>query len=163
MTRLTIGIDRYNVLFLLVALLSCRLAFAQSEAATLSGWVSDPSDLSVPGAQVYLIDIDRGIAADTRTDRSGLYRFASIHPGRYRIEVRAEGFRVINLTDLIVNVQDHLQQNFRLNVGSVSESVTVNSGAPLVDTESGSVSTVVDRQFAENVPMNGRSFLSHLR
>jgi hypothetical protein len=160
MTRLTIGIDRYNLLLLVVALLSSCLAFAQSETATLSGRVSDPSGLSVRGAQVNLIDIDRGVAAETRTDRSGSYRFASIHPGRYRIEVRAEGFRVINLTDLIVNVQDHLQQNFRLNLGSVSESVTVNGGAPLVDTESGSVSTVVDRQFAENVPMNGRSFQS---
>src|SRR5438309_1616050 len=84
---MTMGIDRYNLLLLALTLLSSSLAFAQSETATLSGWVSDPSGLSVPGAQVSLIDIDRGIAADTRTDRSGLYRFASIHPGRYRIEV----------------------------------------------------------------------------
>src|SRR6202035_4948822 len=56
------------------------------------------------------------------------------------------------------NVQDHLEQNFKLAVGSVSESITVEGGAPLVDTESAAVSTVVDRQFAENLPLNGRSF-----
>ncbi len=59
---------------------------------------------------------------------------------------------------MTVNVQDHLEQNFKLAVGSVSESVTVDGGAPLVNTESAAVSTVVDRQFAENLPLNGRSF-----
>ena len=59
-----------------------------------------------------------------------------------------------------MNVQDHLEQNFKLAVGSVSESVTVEGGATLVDTESATVSTVVDRHFAENLPMNGRSFQS---
>jgi hypothetical protein len=59
---------------------------------------------------------------------------------------------------LIVNVQDHIEQNFRLEVGSVTESVTVEAAASMVNTTDASVSTVVDRQFAENLPMNGRSF-----
>lgn len=74
------------------------------------------------------------------------------------MEVTAAGFKVVNVTGIVVNVQDHLEQNFKLAVGSVSESITVESGAPLVDTESATVSTVVDRQFAENLPLNGRSF-----
>lgn len=74
------------------------------------------------------------------------------------MEVTAAGFKIINVTGLTVNVQDHLEQNFRLAVGAVSESVTVEGGAAQVNTESAAVSTVVDRQFAENLPMNGRSF-----
>ena len=74
------------------------------------------------------------------------------------MEVTAAGFKVVNVTGLIVNVQDHIEQNFRLQVGSVAESVTVTAGAPLVNTTDATVSTVVDRQFAENLPMNGRSF-----
>jgi len=74
------------------------------------------------------------------------------------MEVTAAGFKVVNITGLIVNVQDHIEQNFRLQVGSVAESVTVTAGAPLVDTTDATVSTVVDRQFAENLPLNGRSF-----
>jgi hypothetical protein len=74
------------------------------------------------------------------------------------MEISDPGFRTINVTGLTVNVQDHLEQNFKLVVGSVSESITVESGSPLVNTESATVSTVVDRQFAENLPMNGRSF-----
>ena len=74
------------------------------------------------------------------------------------MEVRAAGFKVVNFTGMTVNVQDHLEQNFKLAVGAVSESVTVEGGASQVNTESAAVSTVVDRQFAENLPLNGRSF-----
>ena len=97
-------------------LLAANSALAQLETATVSGQVSDPSGLSVSGAQVNLIDIDRDTTVSTKTNSSGLYTFVSVHPGRYRMEVRAAGFRVINFTDLTVNVQDHLEQNFRLKL-----------------------------------------------
>ena len=76
------------------------------------------------------------------------------------MEVDAAGFRIVNVTGLMVNVQDHIEQNFRLQIGSVAESVTVEAGAPQVNTTDATVSTVVDRQFAENLPLNGRSFQS---
>jgi hypothetical protein len=79
------------------------------------------------------------------------------------MEVAMAGFKIINVTGLTANVQDHLEQNFRLSIGSVSESVTVEGGAPLVDTESAAVSTVVDRQFAENIPLNGRSLQTFIQ
>jgi hypothetical protein len=151
------SLDASSILFLVI-FLSSALVVAQVETATVSGQVVDSSGLRVVGAQVDLIDVDRATDTNGVTDNSGLYRFASVHPGRYRVHVRAPGFRAIDVTGLTVNVQDHLEQNFKLTVGSVSESVTVNSGASLVDTETASVSTVVDHQFAENLPMNGRSF-----
>ncbi len=109
-------------------------------------------------AQIRLVDIDRDTSIIAITNSSGLYTFPSVRPGRYRMEVAAAGFRLVNVTGLTVNVQDHLEQNFKLAVGSVSESVTVEAGSALVETESAAVSTVVDRNFAENLPMNGRSF-----
>jgi hypothetical protein len=142
------------LLFSLVA----NFTWAQSETATVSGQVVDPSGLNVTGAQVKLVDIDRDTATEATTNNSGLYTFPIVRPGRYRMAVTATGFKVVNVTGLTVNVQDHLEQNFKLVVGSVSESVTVEGGATLVDTESATVSTVVDRNFAENLPMNGRSF-----
>ena len=157
MLHLSLVFERLCLLLLLVSL-TASSALAQLETATVSGQVMDPSGLSITGAQVKLVDIDRDTAMTRTTNSSGLYTFASVHPGRYRIEVRAAGFRMINFTGLIVNVQDHLEQNFKVAVGSVSESITVEGGAPLVNTESAAVSTVVDRQFAENLPMNGRSF-----
>jgi len=72
--------------------------------------------------------------------------------------VSKDGFKQIIQADLVLHVQDVLTLNFSLQLGSVNESVTVTGGTPLVNTESATVSTVVDRNFAENIPMNGRSF-----
>jgi hypothetical protein len=160
MFRLSHNLLRASSILFLAIFVSSALVVAQVETATVSGQVIDSSGLRVAGARIDLVDIDRGTSTTDATDNSGVYRFPSVHPGRYRMQVRATGFRVIDVTGLTVNVQDHLQQNFKLIVGSVSESVTVDGGAPLVDTESGTVSTVVDRNFAENLPMNGRSFQS---
>jgi len=131
--------------------------FAQTDSGTVAGRVVDPAGLSVGGAHVRLIDIDRDTAWAAATNSAGLYTFHAVHPGRYRMEVEAKGFKVVNVTGLIVNTQAQLEQNFALAVGSVSESVTVEAKAS--DT-SISVSTVVDRQFVENLPLNGRSFQS---
>jgi hypothetical protein len=118
----------------------------------------DPSGLSVGAAHVKLVDIDRDTSTTAATNNSGLYTFASIRPGRYRMEVDAAGFRKVNVTGLTLNVQDHIEQNFRLQVGSVAESVTVEASMQQVNMTDATVSTVVDRQFAENLPLNGRSF-----
>jgi hypothetical protein len=142
------------LLFSLVA----NFTWAQSETATVSGQVVDPSGLNVTGAQVKLVDIDRDTSASSTTNNSGLYTFPSVRPGRYRIEVLAAGFRLVNVTGVTVNVQDHLEQNFKLVVGSISESMTVTADAYNVNTTDATISTVVDRNFAENLPMNGRSF-----
>lgn len=158
MIRLSLGVVCKSCFLLLLVFLAANSAFAQLETAAVSGQVVDPSGLSITGAQVKLVDIDRQTTTGAATNTSGLYAFPSVRPGRYRMEVTAAGFKVVNVTGLVVNVEDHLQQNFKLALGSVSESVTVEAGSLLVDTESAAVSTVVDRQFAENLPLNGRSF-----
>ena len=152
-----------NYLFLLLLTCLVHPALAQLETATVSGQVVDPSGLSVAGAHVKLVDIDRDTTASAATNNSGLYTFASVRPGRYRMEVDAAGFRIVNVTGLTLNVQDHIEQNFRLQIGSVAESVTVEASAQQVNTTDAAVSTVVDRQFAENLPMNGRSFQTLIR
>src|SRR6202034_2482123 len=101
---------------------------------------------------------DRDTSVTTTTNNTGLYTFPSVKPGRYRMEVISVGFKVVNVTGVTINVQDHLEQNFKLVVGSISESMTVTADAYNVNTTDATVSTVVDRNFAENLPMNGRSF-----
>jgi hypothetical protein len=162
MLRLPSGVVGNCPFFLLLFLVTCLVhpALAQLETATISGQVVDPSGLGLTGAHVKLVDIDRDTTTSAATNNSGLYTFASVRPGRYRLEVNAAGFRMVNVTGLTLNVQDHIEQNFRLQIGSVAESVTVEASAHQVNTTDATVSTVVDRQFAENLPMNGRSFQS---
>lgn len=150
-------LGKYCLLWLLFSLVA-TFTWAQSETATVSGQVVDPSGLNIVGAQVKLVDIDRDTSMLVFTGNAGLYTFASVKPGRYRMEVVATGFKVVNVTGITVNVQDHLEQNFRLVAGGISESITVTADSPNIDTTDATVSTVVDRNFAENLPMNGRSF-----
>ena len=133
-------------------------AMAQTETATISGLITDDTGAVVAGTEVKLQSVDRGTAQTATTNNAGIYVFASVHPGPYQLTVHKLGFRQVDFLGLIVNVQDHIEQNFHLQVGSLSESVTVEASAATINTQDATVSTVVDRQFAENLPMNGRSF-----
>src|SRR5271166_5402088 len=133
-------------------------AHAQAESASIRGSVSDPTGAVVRDAMVRLIDVDRGPKTEVATGNAGFYTLASVRPGHYRMEVEKSGFKLVRLAGVTVNVQDNLEQNFRLDVGAVSDSVTVEANALNVNTTDGTVSTVVDRTFADNLPLNGRSF-----
>ena len=76
----------------------------------------------------------------------------------YRLEIEKSGFKKLIKPDVVLHVQDALRIDLQMTLGDVSETVMVESGAPLVNTESGTVSTVINRTFVENVPLNGRSF-----
>jgi len=128
--------------------------------ANISGVVTDPSGASVLKVEIVLQSAERGTKMETVTNDSGLYAFPAVLPGHYQFTVRKAGFKQLDLRDVIVNVQENVQQNFSLEVGQVTESVVVEGRSEIVNTQSASVSTVVDRQFAENLPLNGRSFQS---
>src|SRR5215469_10782737 len=146
---------------LLAMLLACSLPlFCQTETATISGAIIDPTGAVINKASVKLTNIETGITVTTTSNDSGLYVFSTVRPGHYRIEVRKQGFKNIALTDLTVNVQDVLSRNFKMQLGAVGETVTVNGSAATVNTISAAVSTVVDNQFVENMPLNGRSLQS---
>ena len=148
-----------------VAVLFCAFLFpsslplsAQSPTATVNGQVRDTTGAVVPDADVQLISELTSAKYARRTNNEGIYSIVSIPPGTYRIQVSKVGFKTIIQPAITLNVLDARAINFELPVGAVSEIVTVESGTSLVNTESAAVSTVVDRQFAENLPMNGRSF-----
>jgi len=141
-------------------LLAVLPAHGQTETGTIYGSVTDPTGAVVPSATIHLIDVERGIKIEVATGSSGFYSLADVRPGRYQMEVGKSGFKVVRLTGITVNVQDNLEQNFKLEVGSASETITVLANAVNVNTTDGTVSTVVDRTFADNIPLNGRSFQS---
>jgi hypothetical protein len=152
---------KFHVLLLVTLVLSfCIPAFSQTETATVSGTITDQTGAAVPGADVKLVNVLTGITATTKSNGTGLYVFPTVRPSQYRMTVEKPGFRQVVLTDLTVNVQDTLSRNFKLQLGVVGESVTVSGATETVNTQSAAVSTVVDSQFVENMPLNGRSFQS---
>jgi hypothetical protein len=132
--------------------------FAQSPNGTISGLVIDPTGAVIVGAEVIIKNDATGLVYTTKTNNEGIYVLPNLPPGQYRLQVSRIGFKTLIKPDINLSVQDALAINFTLPVGAMSETVTVPGGASLVNTQSGSVSTVVDRNFVESLPLNGRSF-----
>jgi hypothetical protein len=142
------------------ALMSALPLIAQSPNGVINGLVADPSNRVVAAADVVVVNDVTGVQYTTKTNDEGIYVLPNLPPGPYRLQVSKVGFKTLIKPEIVLNVQDALSINFTLPVGAFHETVTVEAGAPLVNSESAAVSTVVDRQFAENLPMNGRSFQS---
>ena len=150
---------RFVPLYVCLMLSTIHL-LAQSPDGNINGLVSDPSSAAVVGAEIVAVNDVTGVQYTTKTNGEGIYVLPNLPPGPYRLQVSKLGFKTIIKPDIVLNVQDALSINFTLPVGATYEVLTVEGGAPLVNTENATVSTVVDRQFAENLPMNGRSFQS---
>lgn len=154
---------RKKVACIVVWAIICSLAFcgptpAQTVLASVTGRVLDPNAAVIVEVTVAAKNVDTGIETTVHTNEDGIYHFADLGPGSYEFSVSKRGFKVIVKPGVTIHVADTISMNFNMQVGDIRETVTVEAGAPLINTESAAVSTVVDRQFAENLPLNGRSF-----
>ena len=131
---------------------------AQSTHASLAGRVTDPSNALIVDAKVTAISTGKNVAYETRTNGSGEYHLTNLPPTTYRVEVEKPGFKKSIKPDVVLHVQDVIRVDFELTVGDVSEIVSVEGSASLANTESAAVSTVINRTFVENLPLNGRTF-----
>lgn len=151
------GLRRFIYSFFLFFLL-VHSSSAQSPTGTISGIVTDPAGATIAATEVVVVNDATRVQYSGTTNGEGIYVIPNLPPGSYRVQVSKDGFKTIIKPDIIINVQDALAINFALPLGAVSEIVTIQGGAPLVNTESAAVSTVIDRQFVDNLPLNGRSF-----
>jgi len=147
------------IALILACLCVANFAFTYS-TATITGRVTDSSAAAIVGAKVEANNIDTNLTFSTVTNDEGIFVIPNLSPGRYRIFVRKDGFRTIVQTGVVLHVQDIASLSLSMEPGSVIQSVTIEGGAPLIQKESATVGTLVDRQFAENLPLNGRSFQS---
>jgi hypothetical protein len=132
--------------------------WAQIESGSINGQVTDPQHAAISGAEVTVSNIQTGATITARSNGDGTFAFPTLRPGHYRITVQKEGFKAATNQDAELHVQDRLAENFTLEVGSSSETVTVNASTGTDIEVSAAVATLVDRQFIENMPLNGRSF-----
>jgi Carboxypeptidase regulatory-like domain/TonB dependent receptor len=146
-------------LFILCLVLgvSAQFALAQTERATITGQVTDPSKARIPNARIVVTNTATNVQSVGSTDSSGAYVIPGLIPGPYRVEVEKQGFKSIVETGLILHVQDTVQLNYEMALGAASESVTINGSGVNINTTDAAVSTIIDRDFVENMPLNGRS------
>lgn len=130
----------------------------QATTGQILGQVTDPSGAVVPGATVTVIDENRGVTFASRTDAEGNYALVSLPPGEYSVTATAPGFSVAKATHVVLAIDQHLALNFPLKVGDVSAQVTVTDVAPLLQTQSAEVGTVISGDAITDLPLFGRNF-----
>jgi len=146
-------------LFLVVTLLSLPLA-AQENTATITGQALDASGAAIPGARVVARNVETGIERATLTAETGDYTFPLLPIGTYEVRADKEGFKRYIQSGLVLQVDQRARVDFQLQVGAASESVQVTAEAPLTQTDTSSVGSVIDNQKLAEMPLNGRQFYS---
>lgn len=150
-----------KVLLWLMCALACTLpAFSQEVSAGITGKVTDPSSAAIVGATVTAKDQDRGTEWPTKTNEDGIYAFPRIPIGRYELKVEANGFKTSTQPGITLEVNQRARIDVTMQVGSVSESVTVTAEGAILQTETTQVGSVISSQTIVNAPLITRNPIS---
>jgi hypothetical protein len=131
---------------------------AQSPNASLTGRFTDPSKAIIVEVRDVAINVGTNIRYETVTNEVGEYYMSNLPPGTYRLEAQKAGFDTVIKPDVVLHVQEAVEINFEMMVGSTSESITVTGGAPTVQTATPELGAVIDSQTVRELPLNGRSW-----
>lgn len=132
--------------------------FAQTPVGSVVGRITDPAGGFIPGAQIQIVNLDTTQAREAIASEEGSYTVPNLLPGRYSLEVRAEGFRLHRRPEFGLLVDQVLRLDVRLEVGAVSEAITVTDIAPVLNTENGTRGDVTTNEELTEMPLAGRNF-----
>src|SRR5215510_6447418 len=147
----------FTTLFLVI-LFTFNLA-AQAPTGDISGVVSDPSGALVPGVMVELTNPATNAIRTALTNEAGLYVLRAIPPGLYNLKAELSGFRAVERKNIEVQVGSANRIDVTLEIGEVNSIVEVSGGAPVLQTETASVGTVIENRRIVELPLNGRNYL----
>lgn len=139
-----------SLVILLCVWASC---FAQETRGTIVGRVLDASGAVIPSAKVEIVSQSQGTKFTATTNEDGLYQAPFLIPGQYSVSVEVQGFRKFRRENIELRINDRIEVEIKLEVGSPDQSVTVSSETPLLNTESASLGTVVDGKRVTELPI----------
>ena len=148
--------------FPLVVFLFALGAWAQTSTSQISGTVRDSSGAVIPAATVTLTNEATGVVQKQSTTEAGVYAFPAIPVGSYTLKVEAAGFRTLNKTGNVVQVNTPVDIDLTLEVGSAAETIEVAAAADVLQTSSATLGNVVEQKAVVNLPLNGRNPLNLL-
>jgi len=143
----------------LLLILTLRPVDAQVVNATLTGIVSDASGATVSGVKVAATNTGTNISHEAKSDSAGVYTIPALAPGEYRLEASQPGFKKQVVSGVVLQVAEQARLNVTLQVGEVSESVSVVAAAPLVNSENATVGSVITEKRVLDLPLNGRNLM----
>lgn len=147
---------RWLTLFVGVLLMSC-IVFAADPTGTISGNVTDPSGLATAGAQITVRNTSTGLTRSATSDSQGAFLFPLMPVGSYVVSVEMKGFRRFEQRGITLLVNGAASLQVTLQIGALTESVTVEADTTMVETRSGTIKGVVDQERMTDLPLNGRN------
>lgn len=149
----------------LLGLLSFGLLFLpvtgwSQEKATIVGTVTDPSGALMPGVKIVVTNTATGVARTVETNEAGSYGAPGLVPGTYEIRAEAAGFKTYSRPGIVLNVRDMVRVDIPMEVGEITQSVTVSEAIVKVQTESGEVSDLISGSQITQLSMNSRNFFA---
>ena len=131
--------------------------WGQEFRATLTGRVVDPSDAPIAGASITIKNEDTNVAYPAKTDSRGNYTVPFLPPGSYSVNASAAGFRQTVRSGLALTVAQTTTLDFKLEIGAITQEVTVTAEAPLLEQASADRGGLVDAESVTEYPLNGRN------
>src|SRR3989442_4101197 len=130
--------------------------FGQGFQGGLRGSIKDAGGV-IPGVEVALTNEQTNIKRSTVTNERGEYVFANVDPGNYGVKATLQGYKTIDRAGVRIGTQQFLTLDLTMEVGAITEDVTVTGEAPLIDTSNASTGTVLDTQALQTLPAPGRN------
>ena len=149
---------RYLLGLILLAVFSAPAVHGQSVDTAILGSLLDSGGGAVSGATVTVTQPSTGFTHTAVSSADGAYEVRYLVPGEYTVEVHLTGFRGERRTGVVIQLGQQARIDFQLKVGAIQETVEVNTGVPLLQTEDATTAGVVDEQRIQSLPLNGRRF-----
>jgi hypothetical protein len=141
-----------------ILLITCSVQ-AQTDQGTITGVVQDSSGAVIRNAKITVTSVDTGLALQTQSNRSGVFIVSPLKIGSYEVSATAPGFQTVTRENLHLDIQQRLNLNLTLPPGSVSQTVTISSAAPLLQTQDAAVGQVISTKVINDTPLNGRNWV----
>lgn len=141
-----------------ILLLGSTVLWGQEVTATINGTVTDPSGGAVSGATVTVTDLERNVKTTSTTNAAGAYSFPRLPVSRYSVRVEASGFQAAVKPEVALVLNQVAQIDVQLQVGSISQTVEVASAAPILQTQSTQVGTLIDSHAIVSMPLSTRNY-----
>ena len=143
----------------LMVVFAARTSAQEADQGAIIGVVTDGTGAVIPNADVTLTNVDTGLTLKTKSNGSGNYFFAPIKTGNYTVSASAPNFETTVEQEIVVHVQDRLNIPLALKPGKTSETVTVTSSAPIMQTQTAETAVDVDTHFLNDAPLANRNWI----
>ena len=142
---------------LLLAVVAVTSSWAQVTTGTILGVVKDGSGAVVPGAKVRVVNEGTNIGVDVMANNNGDYVALNLTPAVYAVHAEAAGFKKVSISHITLQLSGTVRQDIHLETGRLEQEVTVTAEAPVLNSETSSISSVVDSHAVQNLPLDGRT------